>query len=173
MSEIPEAQPTPAEVPSGTDAGPAIKGVCLIEIWRPAGNRAPSHFWREVQRDGIFSLWRFMAPAFAKKALKAVEFTLDKDGHAVRYAVRKFDAAHAATVEDYERVRKLRTAFKEASDPALLCQSCQGTKEIQATRGLPGGKVQRVICECPECAPRVERDETVDEGTTSTAEAQR
>lgn len=164
MSELPEVQPT---VPEGT---PAIKGVCLIEIWRPAGNRAPSYFWREVQTDGIFSLWRFMEPAFAKKALKAVEFTLDKDGHAVKYAVRKFDSTHKATVEDYERIRKLRNAFKEASDPSLLCRACQGSKEIQATRGLPGGKVQRFVCECPECAPRDEIDHT-NEGSTSTAEA--
>jgi hypothetical protein len=163
MSETPETQAT---VPEGT---PTIKGVCLIEIWRTGGNKAPSVFWREVQADGTFSLWRFMEPAFAKKALKAQRFTLDKDGHEVQYAARAFDSAKKATIEDYQRVRKLQAAFRECSDPVLLCRACQGSKEIQATRPLPGGKVLRVVCECPECAPQPPKLDA-DEGTTSTAE---
>lgn len=176
MSETPVTQATTdasLSVPEGTtNTAPAIKGVCLIEIWRPAGNRAPSYFWREVQADGIFSLWRFMEPAFAKKALKAREFTLDKDKREVHYAVRPFDSAAKSTVEDHARIRKLREAFKNASHPGLLCQACQGSKEIQATRPLPGGKVLRVVCECPECAPTPPKLDA-DEGTTSTAEEMR
>lgn len=172
MSEIPEAQPTisqapvaiPLAVPEGT-----IKGVCLIEIWRMGGNKAPSVFWREVQADGVFSLWRFMEPAFAKKALKRREFTLDKDGHEVKYAARPFNSAAKSTIEDYQRIRKLQAAFRKASDPVLLCRACQGSEEIQATRSLPGGKVQRFVTDCPECAHTPEQPEA-DEGTTSTAE---
>jgi hypothetical protein len=164
MSETPETQ---ANVPEGT---PQIKGVCLIEIWRMGGNKAPSVFWREVQADGVFSLWRFMEPAFAKKALKLKEFTLDKDGHHVKYAARAFDSATKATLEDYQRVRKLQAAFRECSEPILLCRECQGSKEIQATRPLPGGRVQRVVCECPACKPQAPTPEG-DEGTTATGEA--
>jgi hypothetical protein len=164
MSETPNAQPN---VPEGTP--PTIKGVCLIEIWRLRDNKAPSAFWREVQADGVFSLWRFMEPSFAKKALKAQSFTLDKDNHECQYAARAFDSAKNATTEDYKRIRKLRDAFRNASDPAFICQACQGSKEIQATRPLPGGKVQRFVVECPECAPQPPKPEG-DEGTTSTAE---
>jgi hypothetical protein len=177
MPETNDTQPgiaaTPTKiqltVPEGTVQSD-IKGVCLIEIWRMGGNKAPSVFWREVQADGVFSLWRFMEPAFAKKALKAKEFTLDKDGHNVKYAARPFNSAVKATVEDYQRVRKLQAAFRTASDPALLCRACQGSEEIQATRPLPGGKVQRFVTDCPECAPTPAKPEG-DEGTTSTAEA--
>lgn len=164
MSETPAMQPT---VPEGTP-----NGICLIEIWRMGGNKAPSVFWREVQADGVFSLWRFMDPSFAKKALKAREFTLDKDGRKVHYAARAFNSSKNSTIEDYARVRKIQAAFRTASDPALICQACQDTKEIQATRGLPGGRVQRAIVECPECAPRPPKLDA-DEGTTSTAEEMR
>lgn len=167
MPETNDTQPVaiPLTVPEGT-----VKGVCLIEIWRMGGNKAPSVFWREVQADGVFSLWRFMEPAFAKKALKAQSFTLDKDGHEVQYAARPFDSAGNSTTEDYKRVRKLQAAFRKASDPTLLCRACQGSEEIQATRGLPGGRVQRFVVECPECKPRAPEIDHTNEGSTSTAE---
>lgn len=144
-----------ATVPEGTT--PTIpsrpQGICLIEIWISSDRRAPSHFWREMQADGVFSHWRFMEPAFAKKALRLKTYTLDKDGHVVTYAARRVDVRELV-LADYERVKVLRAAFRECSNPVLLCKACQGSKVVQATRRIDAGTVQRFEIECPECAPK-------------------
>ncbi len=144
-----------ATVPEGT--APTIpsrpQGICLIEIWISSDKRAPSHFWREMQADGTFSLWRFMEPAFAKKALRAKTYTLDKDQDTVTYAARRVDVRELV-LDDYERVKKLREAFRSCPDPRLLCKSCQGSKEIQATQRESASKVRRFVTTCPECAPK-------------------
>lgn len=147
-----------AAVPSGTGTEKLrVHGVCLIEIWKTSRYSAPSVFWREMQADGVMSLWRIMAPNFAKKALAAERFTLEKDGHIVAYAARAFDV-RTATLDDYSRVRKLTEAFKSTPDPTLLCPDCWGTKEIQATRVKVDAETQkgigreRYVCDCPTCA---------------------
>jgi hypothetical protein len=139
-----------------------VHGACLIEVWRTSRYVAPNCFWREMQADGIMSLWRIMEPAFAKKALKAETFTLEKDGHVVLYAAKPFDV-RAATLDDYARVRKLSAAFKSTPDPRLLCPDCQGTKEIQATRVKIDAETkkqlgtERFVCGCPTCSSTPER----------------
>lgn len=144
-----------ATVPEGTvkTIPSRPQGVCLMEIWPTADKRAPSHFWREMQADGVFSLWRFMEPSFAKKALRARTFTLDKDQHVVTYAAKRVDV-RALTLDDYERVKTLRHAFRVCPDPALLCKSCQGSKVIQATQRTDAATVRRFEITCPECAPK-------------------
>lgn len=134
-----------------------VNGACLIEIWRTSRYVAPNCFWRELQADGIMSLWRVMEPAFAKKALKAETFTLEKDGHVVLYAAKAFDP-RTATLDDYTRLRKLTNAFKSTPDPLLLCPDCWGTKEIQATRVKIDAATnkqigtERFVCDCPTCS---------------------
>lgn len=144
-------------VPPGTVPS-RVQGVCLIEIWINSDKRAPSHFWREMQADGLFSLWRFMEPAFAKKALRAGTYTLDKDGHSVAYAAKRVDV-RVLTLTDYERVKTLRHAFRLAPDPALLCRACQGSTVVQATQRISAGEVQRFEVTCPECAPKASEAE--------------
>jgi hypothetical protein len=138
MEHMTDATTRASTVPEGTPSG-----VCLLEIWRTPGTPGPRAFWREVQSDGAFSLWRIMDASAAKKSLRMRTFTLGKDAHRCTYAARPFDV-RTATPDDYARLARLRAGYRNT----WKCLGCQDTREVQVSTASG-----RVVAECPECAP--------------------